>query len=90
MKVHYRNVSIRPSLVVVLLLTLLLMACSAPNTGSITPAPQATSVSTPDTATGATATVEPPAEQSQEGNYPYPGMAATPMITVTIEAYPTP
>jgi hypothetical protein len=90
MKRYNHRAAIRFGLAAVLILAVLLTACSTPNAGSATPAPQATTVNTPDTVSGATATVQPPEDQTPPGDYPYPGRPATPVITVTIEAYPTP
>ena len=88
MKEHNRGFTARLSLVVVMILALLLTACSTPVAGSATPASQETTVNTPRVASVATATVKPPVGQIPTGDYPV--MPATPVITVTIEAYPTP
>ncbi|MHB1355499.1 MAG: hypothetical protein ACYCZF_05945 [Anaerolineae bacterium] len=100
MKVHYGSVSIRLSLAVVLVLVLLVTACTKPVTGTATPAPQETTVNIPDVNAGGTATVESPVDSvatatakppvGQTPTEEYPAMPATPVITVTIEAYPTP
>ena len=88
MKGHNHKSLARLSLASLLILALLLTACSTPGFGSATPGPQETTVNTPAVATEATATVNPPVDQATTGDYP--DLPATPVITVTIEAYPTP
>ena len=87
-RAHNRRILARLSLAMVLVLALLLTACSTPVAGSATPGPQETTVNTPGVTTAATATVKPPVGQTPTEEYP--AMPATPVITVTIEAYPTP
>ena len=88
MKVHNRRLLARLSLALLLVFAVLLTACSTPGAGSATPGLQETTVNTPDVTSGATATVNPPVDQPTTGDYP--AMPATPVITVTIETYPTP
>jgi hypothetical protein len=100
MKINTNKAITRLCLAVLLVLAFTMTSCSKPIAGNATPAPKETTVNIPDVSTGdsattapavdssATATVQPPSDQPTTGDYP--DMPATPVITVTIEAYPTP